>query len=53
MIELPTKTVSKWEAGAWKDRLVLAALCASGAVTIAWCAVIARATWWVVEHIVL
>lgn len=37
-------------ADAWKDRLIKAALFFGAGVTLAWCAVIAGSTWWLIER---
>lgn len=51
MVQLETEVVRKRDPEAWKDRLVTAALCLGAGVTLAWCAVIAGSTWWLVERI--
>lgn len=45
-----TMDVQERDADAWKDRLIKAALFFGAGVTIAWCAVIAGSTWWLVER---
>lgn len=45
-----TMAVQERDAEAWKDRLIAAALCLGAGVTLAWCAVIAGSTWWLVER---
>ena len=47
-----TEPGQKRDAGAWADRLIAAALCLGGVVTLAWCAVIVGSTWWLVERMV-